>query len=671
MPGKKPDPSEHQEMRKILRLAVSCKFLTPVQEKEILPKLMAGQEKNPGRAAAHFLFKERVLPKDKIELLFAVKHHLDVLMQDRMFGKLGVANEFVSQEKVDKALDLQVKIFRQKKKSIKIGDILENIRGITPAHKTAILLTQDRIRDELLQEALNAVANTEMEKLEVNRRFGAIAVKKKLITPRQLNKALKIQEKELKEKGIKRYLGEILKELFKISDTDVLNILKTQKSFETKRLDLNKKFARYYSGKKSDDVVAGITSDQGVIRKENRLMADRDEIPGSDKHRTRFVTPMANREINGDITENTDESHLSCMLTVRGNIARGVSVSCHGLLIEGDILGNVTTTGDIEVKGNIGEVFEPGKPLPEPILIKAGGSIRVGKNIMNAGVFAEKGVNAPNSDIMASEVSSFQNIIVKNVVSIKERPSLLKIGRKNFFKIDRITKAVDEKAKALNRLLYKSEQEKMEREVMHQVQIRDGYMEKQNVISYLKRILSDPDLASAVGISEKIKAASGKRKEDASLSENTKARAFMEKIEGKIKTLGEKDQDGYVRELSDNIIGMVQSAVKETKRMGEEYEARLISIRAAVEKAGPEILDLEKQIESLLAQRDLLLLSQEPSEAMGEPLIKVKNRVDAGTLIKGERSELEIESPIHGVSIKEDGKISKTGARIVIEGYFE
>ena len=658
-------------MQKILRLAVSCKFLTPVQEKEILPKLIAGQGKNPGRSAAHFLFKERVLPKDKIELLFAVKHHLDVLMQDRMFGKLGVANEFVSQEKVDKALGLQVKIFRQKKKSIKIGDILENIRGITPAHKTAILLTQDRIRDELLPEALNAIANTEMEKLEVNRRFGAIAVKKKLITPKQLNNALKVQEKELKEKGIKRYLGEILKELFKISDTDVLNILKTQKSFETKRLNLKKKFARYRSEKKSDDAVAGITSDQGGIRKENELMADRDEIPGSDKHRTRFVAPVAHREINGDLTENTDESYLSSMLTVRGNIARGVSVSCHGLWVEGDILGNVTTIGDIEAKGNIGEVFEPDKPLPEPLLIKAGGSIRVGKNIMNAGVFAEKGVNAPNSDIMASEVSSFQNIIVKNVVSIKERPSLLKIGRKNFFKIDKINRAVDEKAKTLNRLLYKSEQEKMAREVMHQVQIRNGYMEKQNVISYLKRILSDPDLASAIGISEKIKAASGKRKEESFLSENTKAQAFMEKIAGKIKAFDEKDQDRYVRELSDNIIGMVQAAVKETERMEKEYEARSTSIRAAIEKAGPEIVDLEKQIESLSAQRDLLLLNQEPSEAMGEPLIKVKNRVDAGTLIKGERSELEIESAIHGVSIKEDGKISKAGAKIVIEGYFE
>ena len=257
MPGKKSKNSGNHEVQQILDLAVSCKLLTPAQEKEILPRLMDAQGKNTDKSTARFLFKEKVLPKDKIEFLFTVKHHLDILMKDKMFGKLGVANEFVSQEKVDKALDLQVELFRKNKKSVKIGDILENIREITPANKTAILLTQDRIRDELLAEALHTIAVTEIEKMEINKRFGAIAVKKEMITVKQLKSALILQEKELKEKGAKRYLGEILKELFSISDQDILHILKIQKAFETKRLNLKQKLHQYHSEKKSNEALDG------------------------------------------------------------------------------------------------------------------------------------------------------------------------------------------------------------------------------------------------------------------------------------------------------------------------------------------------------------------------------------------------------------------------------
>ncbi len=643
-PEKISSPSTRHEVQKILELAVSCKFLSAEQENEILLKLAGLPEKNPDKFTAQLLFKEKILPKDKIELLFAVKKHLDVLVQDRMFGKLGVANQFVSQEKVDQALGLQVDIFRKNKKSVKIGDILENIKEISPAEKTAILLTQDRIRDELLAEALNTIATTEMEKIDISRRFGAIAIKMELITPKQLNRALKLQEKEVKEKGTKRFLGEIVKELFGITDKDILKILKTQKVLETKRLNLKKNIEEFQSGKT-------------VFERPALLVTPVDQV-------------VSIREIHSDIIEDMDESGGPFILHVKGNIARGVTVFCHGVRVEGDILGNVTVTGDIMVKGNIGKSLKSAEILSDPVFITAEGIIEVSRHIMNAKVFAAKGVLAPHSDIVSSEVSSFQSIVVKNVLSANAKPSVLKIGRKNFFKIDNINAAVSEKMNALNGLLFKEEREQLTRELMKQIKIQDGYLEKQNALLYLKKILDDPELKSIKDISEKIKAASGKEQYEP-IPENTKTREFMEKIIQNINGIEENAQDQYLGDLLENISGVYQAAVIATQKIEKKHEARSKSMEAEMQKSKAEIAGLKKQIEKLQSQKDILLMSREKSQATGEPVIKVKNRVDAGTLIKGEKSEKKIETAIHGVSFKEDRKTAKGGSKIIIEGYFE
>lgn len=808
-PGKKSNVSAQQEMRKILELAVSCRFLSVDQEKKILHEIMDLPEKNPDKFTAQFLFKEKILPKDKIELLFAVKKHLDVLMQDKMFGKLGVANQFVSQEKVDQALNLQIEIFRKNKKSIKIGDILENIKEISSADKTAILLTQDRIRDELLAEALNTIAITEIEKIDSSRRFGAIAIKMELITPKQLNSALKTQEKEVKEKGAKRYLGELLKDLYGITDKNILKILKSQKILETKRLNLKKKLDQYQSERQIKEVLKGLfefhlsadnlsvrvktvkessktvkvselmallslagikfgfcdeekieaylkknkpgdelrianglppvnhrqesaeyffdvdgsfkemedsekksvvkkgdilarvvpyeegtpgknvfghsipvpdipalflNCGEGVIRKGNDFIADREGNPVLYSNRTLFVMPadqvVTTREINTDIIENTDESCVSCILKVKGNIARGVTVSCHGLHIEGNILGNVMVKGDITVKGNIGKAQKSNEVLSDPVFISAKGVVEVSRNIINAKVFAARGVHAPNSDVVSSEVSSFQTIIVKNVLTANEKPSVLKIGRENFFKIDSINEAVNEKMQVLNRLLFKEEREQLTRELMKQIRIRDGYLEKQNAILYLKKILDNPELKSIKDISEKIKTAL-ENEQNILVPEGKKVRDFIEKIIRNINGIDENAQDKYIQDLLENISGVYQAAVKETERIEKQHEVRSKAMEADLEKNRTEIEGLKKQIEKLKSQRDILLTSQEKSEATGEPAIKVKNRVDADTLIKGEKAELKIESAIHGVFIKEDGKTARGGSKIIIEGYFE
>ncbi|NOX35613.1 MAG: DUF342 domain-containing protein [Deltaproteobacteria bacterium] len=228
----------------ILGLAVKCRLLTSEQEKQILAKLIVKLEGNPDFSVIQ-IFRQGYITDENIDFLFSVKKHLELNMLDKRFGELGVANKLIHPENVKLALDLQNQIFKKTHRSKLIGDILLEQNNITLAGKSAILLTQDRVKDELLEKAINDIAATKIEKIAINMRFGAIAVKKRMITITQLNLALKLQKEEERAQKPRRYLGEILKELFGLSDKNLIRILKTQKEFEKKRLSLEKALQSY------------------------------------------------------------------------------------------------------------------------------------------------------------------------------------------------------------------------------------------------------------------------------------------------------------------------------------------------------------------------------------------------------------------------------------------
>lgn len=231
----------------LISLAVRCRLIPLERENELLDKYAQKKLKTPSLTSATFLHRTGTLSDQDISFLSAVCDHLELKMLDKKFGELGIANNFVLPENVKKALNLQTTIFKETKQSKLIGDILLENQEITRANKAAILLTQDRIKDELLAEALNDIATTEIEKLSLSMRFGAIAVKKEYITLDQLNQALTLQKKEVDEGNSRRYLGAILKELFDLSDENLNHVLKIQKELEKKRLSLERALEKYNS----------------------------------------------------------------------------------------------------------------------------------------------------------------------------------------------------------------------------------------------------------------------------------------------------------------------------------------------------------------------------------------------------------------------------------------
>jgi uncharacterized protein (DUF342 family) len=234
----------------LLRLALKCRLISTAQEKQILSYYIEQKEQHPDVSIVR-IFKERdFLSDEQIRFLFAVKDHLQMKMLDKRFGELGVANKFIDPENVKRALDQQDEVFKKTQESILIGDILLEQNEISKANKAAILLTQDRIEDEFLAQAFNDLAASEMERLNINMRFGAIAVKKGFVSLDQLNQALKIQNVRNAEVQEKVHLGQILQELFGLSDKNLTTILKTQKTIEKQRLSLEKALTLYNQERK-------------------------------------------------------------------------------------------------------------------------------------------------------------------------------------------------------------------------------------------------------------------------------------------------------------------------------------------------------------------------------------------------------------------------------------
>ncbi len=235
------------ENQQLVSLAVKCKFISASQEQQVLSGLIEAYQNDPEHSVVTIFIEKQILTQEKINALIALRKHLKVKMLDKRFGEIGISNRFITPTHVENALNAQDAVFRENQESKKIGDILVEKNEMSQADRTAILLTQDRIEDDILEQAIYDIATSEMERMTINKRFGAIAVKYDFITIEQLNQALRVQKNKAGPENSKQYLGKILQELFKLTDRDILSILKIQKQFEKDRLSLEKAVTLYKS----------------------------------------------------------------------------------------------------------------------------------------------------------------------------------------------------------------------------------------------------------------------------------------------------------------------------------------------------------------------------------------------------------------------------------------
>ncbi len=224
----------------LIDLAAECVFITS-PEKETILKLLDEKTKEDPDIDVLALFKQEELISDKrLEYLVDLFDHLALQQEDQQFGRLAVVNGLVSKENVDSALAYQQHYFRQVQVNKKIGDILLENRAISRADRMSILLTQNRIKNENLLDAIHVLGKTQTQKDSVNKRFGALAIKKQVATLGQVKIALDIQKDERLTQGNSRFLGQILQETTELTDEDILQILLEQKQVEKRTLDLER-----------------------------------------------------------------------------------------------------------------------------------------------------------------------------------------------------------------------------------------------------------------------------------------------------------------------------------------------------------------------------------------------------------------------------------------------
>jgi hypothetical protein len=236
-----------KDNQSIVKLAVKCMFINSEEEKKILTTLTELGEQDPAYSVIELFKEENTFSEAKIDFLLAFKKYLDTQALDIEFGQLAIANDFATSTAINDALDFQKNCYSKTEQTKELSEILLKKEQITLKHCTSILLVQNRIKDDHLASALDNLGSSEGEKKALNKRLGVIALKRELVSLDQLNEALTAQEKELLIGHTDRYLSEILKELFELSDDDLISILKEQKQVEKRRLDLEKVLSTYNS----------------------------------------------------------------------------------------------------------------------------------------------------------------------------------------------------------------------------------------------------------------------------------------------------------------------------------------------------------------------------------------------------------------------------------------
>ncbi len=777
------------------------------------------------------IFKqENLIPDEELEYARIFDAHLKTLTLDQQFGRLAIANGLVSEKEVAKAMNHQKNYFEKYRINIAIGDVLIENKSLSSHDRIAILLTQNRIKDENLLEALNDIGKSLRQKDIINKQFGVLAIKKELVTIEQVNAALDVQKKERQTHRPFRFIGQILQEIAQLSDEDILQILLEQKQFEKRRLNLekalytikceikiskklNKLFeyrvskdgleavvkkrvetkeiipvyefviwlrragiktgvvndavleefiqtaekdtqiivakgqppkpctnekiqfyfgndftedkkrpqklkdaqekedsrekktdknestalkeentlnekegfcfvekgtllARIISGKKGKpgknvlgypiqpvkSFLCVLNAGAGVIKKGPVFIARIDGRPGLKNNTILTIDPMEEKTkiktIVGSIHSDTEKKYASETVVLNGTITPEGVLRCRSLLLNGNLLGRVICSGDIDVKGDIGtdEKQKDGENIGQTDILSHG-SVTVSKLIVNTKLQTEGELLAYNSTVIGSEVIAGGGMTIQNVLAGKHAPSVLRFGLKPKDKIISTDQTLEMKYEQLLVLKKEKEISTLIEEYEKEFKKEETYQMEQNILKNLVEIIEAPELYQQESLEEKIrylnrlpdfssiKAYYFKPPQtDTSLAYFNQFVALTEKI-----SLGK-----VLQQIKKKIAPEPEpeEAVSRQYQIETQFKARLAAFEQEIAGHSEEIEILENQIQRFEALRTKLCAIHRDSLPHWTS-IKIKNKCEKGTVIKGIISRHEVEKTVYNVRFKE------------------
>ncbi|MFH2058910.1 MAG: flagellar assembly protein A [Pseudomonadota bacterium] len=806
----------------LITLAIKCKFITSEQENKLLTHFLSCLQKKPDYSVEQAFRDLKLFAEDEMAFLLSIKNHLANKLLDIKFGKLAVVNSFTTTDVIDKALKQQTSHFRKTRQHIPLGDMLVKNKHICEKDKTAILLTQDRIADDFLAQAMNTLAADELDKLSTNKRFGSIAVSKGYLSIQDINQALKLQKTQKDKHGKPKFIGRILEESFGLSAQTTIEILKEQKIFEKRRLNLEQALFKYNSEiktnqtlskifeyrvskdkleayvriahayteeirahslinwiklmgirygfidnqaieaflsegkpgselkiaqgnppqtgedarvefyfnhnedltqqgkndgnpKKSRQIVrtgdklakrtphtAGIPGKnvfnqtiappkvktfefkcgKGVVLQDNGLYtASIEGHPALYDNHSLFVTPLAFKKeyvnLSGPVTAQLGNAYQMHDLKIDGKIEKNTILRCQKLDLVGDVIGDIQAAGDITIQGAVGVASGNGTPMEIQPFIQTQGSVKVSKAVANARVECGQFFQAPNADVIDSEISARHGIYANNVYSNPTRPTVLKIGHVMNTELGAVQMLIDETISQLDELRQRSHIKEMEQKFYQQIQVQDEYRERQNALAYLIKIMGnlDMDNVDTLGPGFDFMETPEEITEDGTISygipQKTKAYEYLQIVQDKIENDPPKIQLKRVHKLNEENLGLYKAAASATERMEKEFAIKTDLINQKIKEKQSLIDEKEKKLNELILQKHYLHL-QHTMRGIGKTAeIRIKNQISQGTVVVGNNSKLIIDKTIYGVKFRETKDRLSNQFKIVIEGYFE
>ena len=852
---------------RLVNLACDAMFIFASKRDEIIAQLDELSEENPHIDVIDIFRQEEILTDEKIEYLLAFNTHMGLQVRDQQFGRIAVANGMVPREDVTQALEYQKSCFEKNSINIRIGEILVENSRISETDRLSILLTQNRIKNRHLADAFNEMGETRGQKDDINKRFGAFAIKKGLATAGQVVEALKLQAKERSGKDSPRFISEILRETAGMAGTEVEEILVLQKQFEKRRLDLEKalytpqaelkvfkRLDKYFSSTLSGDGIEGyakkikepkteipcyefiiwlqrvgirfgIVSDDeleafildgavgsritvakgypptdtthesvkfyfgaetassagrpdntetsdpdspesdppesepgdspekeeykekeepadeekepatagekqaalpitrggilariipgsegkpgksvlgnpirpeapapsplnagsGVIRRGPDFFARSDGYPVLKNGTTLVVEPLEKaagaKTIRGNIDSDTEDKYASAAITLSGTITSEAVLNCDSLDLKGALLGRVTTTGGIQVDGDIGRSGAECRPE-----VFSSGSVRAGKAVINADIQTGGEFLAFNSTVSGSQITARGGMTLKNVVKGGQGPSVLRFGLKPGDRLLTLDITIDRKIRELSVLRKEEEIAVLTRAYEKDVEEIETRQCEQTVLTTLAAIIEAPELYQYDGLEGKLTYLydlpdfSSVKTFYLKLPESESAEKFLDRIKADtakmdmdqvLKHIKKKIDPGPGNEEDDEAEPGTPPApaMPDLERVEREFRLRLAALETEVEDNEADIQKLENEIKGLKALTIKEASARLPSIPRSTAAVKIKNKCEKGTVIKGRAARMTVPKTVYHVKFKEVVTPGTRTAAIVIEAY--
>lgn len=427
-------------------------------------------------------------------------------------------------------------------------------------------------------------------------------------------------------------------------------------------------------------VISVLNAGSGVIKKGSSYFAMTGGFPVLKNGTTLMVEPVVKKikvkTVTGTIENDTEDLYESTTVELSGTVTAAATLRCHSLVLHGDLKGCVICAGDIDVKGGIGTDEKP-KDKEEAVFqadITCQGSIKVSKSIINSKIQTEGELLALNSTIIGSEVIAFKGVTIRDSLKGENTPSILRFGIKPGDKILALDNTLDTKNAELSILKKQEEITELTLQYKRDLEEEENHLMEQAILKNLIEIIEGPELFQHETLEDKIKYLKGLpdfssiKIDYLKLPETDAALSFLRQI---ITSTQEDSLENALKYIKPKIDPEqeVENVGSNISYIESEFKSSLAELEQEVADSSEEIGKIENEISALKALRVKLLSIHVNSLTQSRAAVKIKNKCEMGTIIKGKIARLVLEKTLYNVKFKEIVNPKTKTVSIAIETY--